>query len=467
MANVMHSLETGQYVPDTGWYEMGLQAKLTIGLPGDKYEQEADRVARQVVQQINSPQKGNNEGEVKGKPQHEIQRKALTGGIKAPINLEGGIKEARGRGKPLSETIRHPLEQAMGADFSGVRVHTDARADQLNKSIQAKAFTTGQDVFFRQGEYQPGSRGGQELIAHELTHVRQQRSGRELFVNDIKKGGEKYKNGSGGYRVNFLQKNGNDSESGNESVEEASSDEMALLYLFFYETESWFKPTSAQIDEMVDNFVIKDIEGGYKKGTCHGYTIERRDERIDGTDFWKRWVSLKEKPKTLFCFDKSGELAHTGIILNTGEIRHTASLGVPLFTCGLRQFEDHNKQKYDYLKWPEDQEKIGNILMTKAEYHAVRQPFDDFILDIEADIPSWRQQQFSLDTDQEYVYAEQLINAYQDLKDSYKKLMEKASEDGDLERMKGIDKEAREKLKEDIRTTLSMQDKYSSLIKDE
>ncbi|WP_424103640.1 DUF4157 domain-containing protein [Moorena producens] len=177
MANVMHSLETGQYVPDTGWYEKGLQAKLTIGQPGDKYEQEADRVARQVVQQINTPQMGSKEEEVIGTPQLEIQRKPLTGGTDAPKNLEGSIKEARGRGKPLDDQIRRPLEQAMGADFSGVRVHTDAQSDQLNQSIQAKAFTTGQDVFFRQGEYQPGNRGGQELIAHELTHVVQQNGG--------------------------------------------------------------------------------------------------------------------------------------------------------------------------------------------------------------------------------------------------------------------------------------------------
>ncbi|WP_202799217.1 MULTISPECIES: DUF4157 domain-containing protein [Moorena] len=174
MANVMHSLETGQYVPDTGWYEIGLQAKLTIGQPGDKYEQEADRVARQVVQQINSPRII--EEEELGRPKQEIQRKGLTGGTLAPQNFEGSIKEARGRGKPLSDKIRKPLEQAMGADFSGVRVHTDAQSDQLNQSIQAKAFTTGQDVFFRQGAYQPKSRGGQELIAHELTHVVQQTS---------------------------------------------------------------------------------------------------------------------------------------------------------------------------------------------------------------------------------------------------------------------------------------------------
>ena len=58
-----------------------------------------------------------------------------------------------------------------------VKVHTDSQSDQLNKSIQAKAFTTGQDVFFRQGAYEPSSRGGQELIAHELTHVVQQNGG--------------------------------------------------------------------------------------------------------------------------------------------------------------------------------------------------------------------------------------------------------------------------------------------------
>jgi hypothetical protein len=70
------------------------------------------------------------------------------------------------------------MEKAFGGvDFSQVKVHNDAVSDQLNQSIQARAFTTGQDVFFRGGEYDPGSRGGQELIAHELTHVVQQNEG--------------------------------------------------------------------------------------------------------------------------------------------------------------------------------------------------------------------------------------------------------------------------------------------------
>jgi Domain of unknown function (DUF4157) len=78
------------------------------------------------------------------------------------------------------------MGQAMGTDFSRVRVHTDGQSDRLNRSIQAKAFTTGQDVFFRQGAYNPGSRGGQELIAHELTHVVQQKDPTDYSIQRMK-----------------------------------------------------------------------------------------------------------------------------------------------------------------------------------------------------------------------------------------------------------------------------------------
>ena len=54
------------------------------------------------------------------------------------------------------------------------RIHTDSRADGLNQLLSARAFATGRDVFFRQGEYNPGSSAGRELLAHELTHVVQQ-----------------------------------------------------------------------------------------------------------------------------------------------------------------------------------------------------------------------------------------------------------------------------------------------------
>ncbi|MEO1126844.1 MAG: DUF4157 domain-containing protein, partial [Cyanobacteria bacterium J06639_16] len=88
--------------------------------------------------------------------------------------LESSINRAKGSGQALDPNLQQSMGQSMGADFSGVKVHTDAQADELNRSIQAKAFTTGEDVFFRKGEYNPGSQSGQELIAHELTHVVQQ-----------------------------------------------------------------------------------------------------------------------------------------------------------------------------------------------------------------------------------------------------------------------------------------------------
>ena len=183
------ALEVASAQPNTLHYSLrtislAVQPKLTIGQPNDKYEQEADRVAEQVVQQINSPQfsaTGSNNPAPNttehGKPKLQLkpifQRRSAIEGEATP-DLESSINRARGGGQALDVGLQRKMGQAMGADFSRVKVHTDAQSDQLNKSIQAKAFTTGQDVFFRRGAYEPSSRGGQELIAHELTHVIQQ-----------------------------------------------------------------------------------------------------------------------------------------------------------------------------------------------------------------------------------------------------------------------------------------------------
>jgi len=89
-------------------------------------------------------------------------------------HVETAIQQKRGGGNSLDSGVRGQMEGALGADFSGVRVHADTQADSLNRSLGARAFTTGQDIFFRQGAYEPGSSTGRELIAHELTHVVQQ-----------------------------------------------------------------------------------------------------------------------------------------------------------------------------------------------------------------------------------------------------------------------------------------------------
>ncbi|MCB0177576.1 MAG: DUF4157 domain-containing protein [Anaerolineae bacterium] len=89
----------------------------------------------------------------------------------------GRINRERGGGHPLDSAMKEQMGTVMGQDFSNVRVHTSRESDDLNQQVGAKAFTTGQDIFFKEGAYDPGSSGGQELIAHELTHVVQQSSG--------------------------------------------------------------------------------------------------------------------------------------------------------------------------------------------------------------------------------------------------------------------------------------------------
>jgi hypothetical protein len=90
--------------------------------------------------------------------------------------VELAISRARGSGQSLDSEVRLQMEQLFGANFGGVRVHTGSEADSLNRSLNAIAFTTGQDIFFREPAYSPGSPAGKELLAHELTHVVQQGS---------------------------------------------------------------------------------------------------------------------------------------------------------------------------------------------------------------------------------------------------------------------------------------------------
>jgi hypothetical protein len=163
---------------------MVVQAKMTVGAAGDQYEREADRVAAQVVRHINAPQSTPQGAPIQCQKTEEEEKtlrmkpmlQAPSRGIPAGQELEAEIGRSRSGGHFLDKNVRKPMEQAFGADFSRVKVHTDEQSDQLNQSIQAKAFTTGQDIFFRRGAYNPGSITGQELLAHELTHVVQQNS---------------------------------------------------------------------------------------------------------------------------------------------------------------------------------------------------------------------------------------------------------------------------------------------------
>jgi len=83
----------------------------------------------------------------------------------------------RGGGRPLSAGERAFFEPRFGADFSRVRLHTDSRAEQAERAVHARAFTLGNDVAFRSGQYNPNAEAGRHLLGHVLTHVLQQGQG--------------------------------------------------------------------------------------------------------------------------------------------------------------------------------------------------------------------------------------------------------------------------------------------------
>ena len=136
-----------------------VHAKLEMTTPGDYDELEADRVADEISA---------------GKTIHRAY--AGTGddsGIAVPSHLESRLLGQKGGGFSMPSVTLASMGQAFGRDFSDVRIHADTTSAELSKSIAAKAFTHGNDIFFNQGQYNPSSKEGRHLLAHELVHVSQ------------------------------------------------------------------------------------------------------------------------------------------------------------------------------------------------------------------------------------------------------------------------------------------------------
>jgi hypothetical protein len=144
----------------------GLQAKLTIGEPGDVYEQEADRVADRVSA---TPA----HAAVSSAPPR-IQRlagPAMGAMDAAPASVDQALSSP---GRPLAPAVRDDMERRLGHDFSRVRVHSDSAAAQSARDVNAHAYTIGHDIVFDSGKFAPDTGEGRHLLAHELTHVVQQ-----------------------------------------------------------------------------------------------------------------------------------------------------------------------------------------------------------------------------------------------------------------------------------------------------
>lgn len=199
-----------------------LQAKLRIGQPNDKYEQEADRVADQVMRMPEprvqlQPEEEEEKEKIQSKPLSEqitplVQRQVEPEEEEEPIqtklvdsnqisrqkeeleeeeeplmtksisdstqkigeDIHVRLNRSRGGGQPLSEADKSFMERRFGTDFSGVRVHTDSNSAQMNRDLNAQAFTHGRDIYFGARRYSSDTLQGKRLLAHELTHILQQ-----------------------------------------------------------------------------------------------------------------------------------------------------------------------------------------------------------------------------------------------------------------------------------------------------
>ena len=146
-------------------------ANLKVSEPGDKYEQEGDRVADQVMRMPDS--------------QVQRQEEGGSGPTQRPTRDMPAASSSGGTGQPLPESVRSYFEPRFGHDFSKVRVHTDAEAADSAREIGARAYTVGPNVVLGEGQYAPKTGQGRRLLAHELAHVVQRgyaasRTGSEL-----------------------------------------------------------------------------------------------------------------------------------------------------------------------------------------------------------------------------------------------------------------------------------------------
>ena len=151
-----------------------IQAKLRVGPTDNRHEREAGRVAAKVVR-APAPRPLTTRREREDEELRLRTKSAATGAFTVSSDLERRLTYRKGNGSPLPDSTRAFMEPRFGANFGDVRVHTGREATQISRQINAKAFTHGQDIYFGAGGYQPETDAGKRLLAHELTHVVQQK----------------------------------------------------------------------------------------------------------------------------------------------------------------------------------------------------------------------------------------------------------------------------------------------------
>ena len=149
-----------------------IQAKLVVNQPGDSYEQEAENMANKVMNDGTHSSSQN----YFFKPSNVRRKEPASGNIKPPTETENYIGSLNTKGRGLTQSERNFFEPKFGSDFSDVRIHTDEQANESAENLHALAYTLGNNIVFANNQYEPSTDSGKKLLAHELTHVVQQKS---------------------------------------------------------------------------------------------------------------------------------------------------------------------------------------------------------------------------------------------------------------------------------------------------
>jgi uncharacterized protein DUF4157 len=169
--------------------DLKVQTKLAISTPGDEFEQEADRVADQVMRMPDPMLQRQCKGcadasTLRSNDEEEPQMQRQANGENGTGEVVSDFASRLGAGVPLDIASRAYFEPRFVHDFGNVRIHDGPQAGRAAASVQARAFTLGRDVVFAAGEHDPGSESGKRLLAHELTHVVQQSGSDGIHVGE-------------------------------------------------------------------------------------------------------------------------------------------------------------------------------------------------------------------------------------------------------------------------------------------
>jgi len=259
-----------------------MQATVAAGRVNDSFEDEADRVAEGVTATSSTFQAGPNNPDT---APVVTRPRAIAGG-------SDGREAELGPGAPLERSVRDYMEPRFGHDFSGVRVHTGAEADRSARSFGALAYTRGQNVVFMGGRYAPGTRDGQRLLAHELTHTLQQRALGNVSSPQLKAAATRFQDEPTLEEISDGTKVLKQGDKG-EAVIRITT---ALSELGFYGTTFIDENFGSRLFASVTKYQsAKGLKGVVPAGTVEKQTFDKLDQEFSGDFRVERDVIAKQK----------------------------------------------------------------------------------------------------------------------------------------------------------------------------